>query len=312
MKKVLQWIGITIGAVAGYLLVRYGLPLLFALALIFGLDDALKSTSEETLGKLELTHIVQHHPVTDLTIDGVLTAFPIYRYDYGDKDIHAALMAHFTTADDWHIGALTSGIFAAQLEKIHPEAAFLLPDEDVIFDAWYTGEDALAYFDQDSHLFIYVDKTAFLTPGKFKMDGFTVPHDGYLYELETHSGFFGDGETYRACIVPEAARPALEATFSAHADWHKSPITRAEYIRLHRYEFWGAPDIFPTEVVTFDWWCYVDTYARAHPNDVPAYLPDNSNFPAAMQAIGARPGGNWLVALYDPDTGLFIFYQYDS
>ncbi len=315
MKKVLQWIGITIGAVAGYLLVHYGLPLLFAIALILGLgkeDDALSNTSEETLGKLELTHIVQNHTKNDLTIEGVVTAFPILHYDYADNDVHVALMTHFATAEGWHTGALPSSVYTEQLSRLHPEAAFLVPGSDVIFDAWYTDEDALAYFDQDKSLFIYLETCASPVPGEIKMDSFTVPHNGYLYELETHSGFFGNGETYRACIVPEAARPGLEETLSAHTDWHKSPISRAEYIHLHRYEFWRAPDIFPAEAVTFDWWCYVDTYARAHPNNVPTYLPDNSDFPVTMQEIGARPGANWLVALYDPDTGLFIFYQYDS
>lgn len=311
MKKVLQWIGITIGAVAGYLLVRYGLLLLLMVAVFTGLGtkmEALDNNAEQALGKLELTHIVQHHPVKDLTIDGMLTAFPIYRYDYGNKDIHAALMAHFATAEDWHIGTLTSGIFATQLAEIHPEAAFLLPDEDVIFDAWYTGEDALAYFDQDSCLFIYVDKTAILTPGKFKMEGFSVPHNGYLYETETHSGLFQDGETYRACIVPETARPALEASLASHADWHESPITRAEYIRLHQREFWAPQDLFPAEDVTFDWWLYVNE----HPEHTDALPPNNSDFPAAMRAIDARPVGNWVAAFYDKESGLFIFYEFDS
>lgn len=315
MKKVLTWLGITLGATAGFLMMRYGLPLLLMAAFLLGLEmehDALNNDAEEALTQLGLTHIVEYCTTDDLTIDGVMSAFPVYQYDDADNDVHAALMAHLVTAEDWHIGIMTSGVFAEQLAAQHPEAAFLLPEESITFDAWYTGADALAWFDRDSRLFIYMDKAASPTPGEFKADGITVPHTGYLYEMETHGGFFGDGDTYRACIVPEAAHPALEEALAAHADWHESPITREEYLRLHRHEFWSVPDLFPAEAVTFDWWCYVDTYARAHPGYEPDYIADNSNFPAAMQELGEHFSPNWLCALYDADTGLFIYYEYDS
>lgn len=200
MRKVLTWLGVALGAAVGCIMVRYGLPLLMMIALLFGLDaiDApLHSTAEQALGKLELTPIVQNHSKKDLTIEGVVTAFPILEYDAVDNDVHAALMAHLATAEGWQTGALPGSAYAEQLALLHPGAAFLLPEEDVIFDAWYTGEDALAYFDQDKSLFIYLERNGVSTPGEIRLDGFTVPHDGYLYELETHN-LFGYGETYQA------------------------------------------------------------------------------------------------------------------
>lgn len=315
MKKVLQWIGIVLGAAVGYIMVRYGLPLLMVILLFTGIsmeDEALNNSAEQALTELQLTQIVQHATSRDLTIEGVMTVFPVYQYDYVDNDVHAALMAHLATAEGWQTGTMASNIFSQQLADLHPGAAFLLPEDKITFDAWYTGADTLACFDRDSSLFFHLSKGATPSPGEIKTDGLTVPHNGYLYELETHSGFFGDGETYRACIVPDDARPALEAALAAHSDWQEGIITREEYIHLHTYEFWAVPHLFPAEAVTFDWWCYVDTYARAHPDFESEYTPDNSDFPAVMRQAGARPGSNWLVALYDADTGLFIYYQYDS
>jgi len=55
----------------------------------------------------------------------------------------------------------------------------------------------------------------------------------------------------------------------------------------------------------------VDAYARMYPEDASPTTPD-ARFPAAMQELGACWSMNWRCALYDPDTGLFIYYEHDT
>ena len=55
----------------------------------------------------------------------------------------------------------------------------------------------------------------------------------------------------------------------------------------------------------------MDTYELMYPDKADDDLPDD-DFPAVMAEGGAHQSGNWLCALYDVDTGLFIYYEWDS
>ena len=324
VKKVLPWIGIVLSAIGLGALIRFGIPALLYIFIIHGLEyehAAMNDNAESALRETGLTAYTEYATWHDLTIDGVITAFELPKYDnhVDNTNLWAGVMSLAAAHHNhWQVESVTAGEYISLLKTHLPEAAFLYPAADLVFDAKcvnMTGSTPaeLAFFDQDTGLMIYLC-TYVQQPqtGSITADKLSVPHNGYVYETETHGGFLGDGTTYRAFIVPEAERASLEATLAAHADWHAGAITRAEYIHLHNHEFYSVPGLYPTDDVTFDWWCYVNTYARAHPDFVSEYTPDNSDFPAVMQQAGARPAGNWLVALYDPDTGLFIYYEYDS
>ena len=312
MKKVLQWIGITAAYLGLGAMMFFGIPFMLVLLMVFGLENehaALNDDAEAALRETGLTAYTEFATWHDLSIEGTLTAFVMPKYDnhVDNTNLRAGLMSCAAETDGWHVEPVTVADYAA---RIPAEADFLLPD--VTFDAWFESAGTRSFFDQDSGLFVHLRKGETPKPGSIRAAGLTIPHNGYVYETETHGGFLGDGTTYRAFIVPEAERASLEATLTAHADWHAGAITRAEYIHLHNHEFYSVPGLYPADDVTFDWWCYVNTYARAHPDFVSEYVPDNSDFPAVMQQAGARHAGNWLVALYDADTGLFIYYEYDS
>lgn len=319
MKNVLKWAGIFFSVVVLGTVMAYGIPLMLALLLMTGLVagiegewDALNDASEQALTKIGLSAYTEYAPARHLTIDGTITAFQLDRYDYGtDYYIRDDLMTTAAQTDGWHIGEITAEGYQQQIAAFAPGANFLFPRDDLVFDAWYQS-DALAFFDHDTGLLICLDPERSPSPCTIQADTLTVPSSGCFYELETHSGWMGDGTTYQALIVPEAERPALEATLAAHADWHEGSITHAEYVTLHDREFYALPSLYPAADTTFDWWCYVNTFARNNPDFESDYIPDNSDFPAEMRENGARPSGNWLVAFYDADSGLFIFYQYDS
>lgn len=312
MKKVLQWLGITAAYLGLGTMMFFGIPFLLAMLLLAGLESehaAMDDQAEAALRETGLTAYTEFATWHDLSIEGTLTAFVMPKYDnhMDNTDLRAGVIAHAATADGWRVEPVTAQDYAACLPAA---AAFLLPD--ATFDAWFESAGTRSFFDQESGLLVHLHTDRQPHAGSVRADKLTIPHNGFVYETETHGGLLGDGTTYRAFIVPEEHRPALEKALAAHADWHAGAITRAEYIHLHNHEFYSVPGLYPAHDVTFDRWCYVNTYARAHPDFVSEYNPDNSDFPAVMQQVGARPAGNWLLALYDADTGLFIYYEYDS
>ncbi len=237
-------------------------------------------------------------------------AFHISEYDNHEEqtDLHALLLSCADEAEGWTVAPVTAEEYAAQLP---PGADFLLPDAALVFEASYRQGNTAAFFDDETGLFL-----CFL-PGKtsgarqIKAAGLTVSTGGWMYEMDTHGGFFGDGYAFKACIVPAEERAALKAAISAHADWHEGSIFQAEYTRLHQ-TFYKVPDLHPAADTVFDAWYYVDDFARQYPDFAPSASLSNAPFPAVMQEAGAVLSGNWTAAFYDEDTGLFIFYEFDS
>ena len=259
---------------------------------------------------LDATHLAaytKHAPYYSATVDDCMTIFEIAEYDnhVDNTDLRAGLIALAAGTEGWHVESVSAADYAA---RIPAEAAFLLPD--VTFDARFESADDMAFFDQESGLFVHLHKGEMPKPGTVRADKLTVPHNGVVYKMETHGGFHGDGSTFYALIIPEEKRVIFEETLNDHIDWHKGMVTHTEYAELLHF-FYECPELLPSDDFVFDQWYYVDTYARAHPNEAPD-RDIHPRFPAVMQEVGAHFSQNWLVALCDADTGLFIYYQYDS
>lgn len=315
MKKALNWLlNAAIIVIVGVAVAPLVLGVLFFILLFIasntGMLDGL-SRSEDAVAAMEATHLsayTTHAPYYSATVDDSMTIFKLFKYDnhVDNTDSHAGIMIHTASADEWHTGALSPAEYAA---CIPVEAGFLLPD--ATFDAWFESAEDIAFFDQETGLFIRLRKGEAPKPGSVRTNKLTVPHNGYLYEMETHGGFHGDGSTYYALIVPENQRSALEKVLVAHADWHMGDVPHAEYRVLHDELFFQVLPLYPVADVDFEWCSFVDTHARMYPEEASPTTPD-ARFPAAMQEIGACWSMNWLCALYDPDTGLFIYYESDT
>ena len=318
MRKVLKYLGyaalLLVLPAIGLLLVPLAIAVLWLIvfAVLSPFDDVLDGLSRseaaiEALKSANLSAYTEHAPYHCTTIDDCMTIFGIAEYDnhVDNTDLRAGLMALAAGTDGWHVEAVSAADYAT---RIPPEAAFLLPD--ATFDAWFESAEDMAFFDQESGLFVHLREGEAPKPGTVHADKLTVPHNGFVYEMETHGGFHGDGTTFYALIIPEEKRVAFEETLNDHTDWHKGMVTHAEYTELLRC-FYECPELLPSDDLVFDQWCYVDTYARSHPNEAPA-RDVHPRFPAVMREAGARFSQNWLIALYDVDTGLFIYYEYDS
>ncbi len=315
MSKSFRWFCRFFAAIVVFFVVTAGLGVLLATLLVTGFQEewnSRKAPAENTLNSLGLNAYAQYAPPDHLTIGDSLAAFTMFKYDNREDntDLHAGIMAHAVTADGWHTDPVSAAAYAACLHRTLPEAAFLFPEDSLAFDAWYQAESGeMGFFDQDTGLTVWFDPSAQPAPGSIRADRLTVPHNGYVYTMETHGGFHGDGTTFYALIVPEEKRAAFEQTISSHADWHDGTVTHAEYAVLQSC-FSECPELLPSADVTFDWWSHVDAYARSHPDEEPDF-DVHPDFPAVMREAGARWSLNWLVALYDVDTGLFIYYQTD-
>ncbi len=314
MKKALNWLlNAAMIVIAGVAVAPLVLGVLFFIMLFIasktGMLDGM-SRSEAAIAALDATHLsayTEHAPYHSMTVDDCMTIFDLFKYDnhIDNTDLRAGLLSLAAITDGWHMEPLPPDNYAA---RIPAEAAFLL--SDATFDAWFESTEDTAFFDQETGLFIHLRTGEAPKPGSVRANGLTIPHNGYLYEMETHGGFHGDGSTYYVLIVPEEKRPALEKALAAHADWHMGDVPHAEYRVMHDELFFQVLPLYPAADVDFEWCSFVDTYARMYPEDASPTTPD-TRFPAAMQEIGACWSMNWLCALYDPDTGLFIYYEHD-
>lgn len=303
MKKVKRALNILCAIVVGFIvfipLLMFGFIMLcFAGA---GQEQAeMRAVSKEVLVALGVQDADTYTTWHDLTIDGQLTAFEVPA-------------RAFEGTDGWITSSTTAAEYAAQLDAYAPEAAFLLPDAAVTFDLIHLGDGSdFTWYDPDTELLIHWQAQKSPQRGSVHIDTMKVAHSGWLYEIETHGGFHGDGTTFLAFIVPEEERSALTAKLATQEGWHPCAVTQAEYAAFQERVCYEVPPLFPAEDVVFDWCCYVDVFARMYPDHERTIELDGSAFPAALQEIGAVRSGNWLAAFYDTETGLMIYYEYDS
>lgn len=300
VKKALKILCVTV--LAGIVL----LPVLtsaFIMLCFAGIDQeqaAMSAVSKQVLTELGVAEVDAYTTRNDLTIDGQLTAFAVSAEAFSD-------------AEGWVATSVTCVDYAAQLRTYAPEAAFLLPDASITFDMIHLGDGtSITWYDADTELLIRWDAQKTPKRGTVRLDSLKVAHSGWVYECETHGGLHGDGTTFLAFIVPEEERAALEAKLPDQEGWMPCTVTQAEYAAFQERVFYEVPPLFPAENIIFDYCCYVDTFARRYPDHEHTTLLNNSAFPAALREAGAHHAGNWLTAFYDADTGLLIYYEYDS
>ena len=87
--------------------------------------------------------------------------------------------------------------------------------------------------------------------------------------------------------------------------WNEGEITRDELVRLMartQEEVW--PQLYPAAGIVFDRWCWEDrSGGKVFDWNTPA-------FPQALQNAGVQDSRDWVLTLYDEETGLQITYEY--
>ncbi len=298
--------------ILGVCLFLLALPALLAvlvyvvLLIAFSTDsgDYEKQRMQAILSEMGMAEVSIAAPYDLLLMDDALTAGTLFQYDnrVDNTDLWSLFMATAQTAEGWHVAPVSPAEFA---EALPEGAAFLLPAGD--FDAWYAKDGVRAWFDADTGLFVHLDGDTLRTHHS-TVFGVNV-YDAATWAMDTHGGFHGDGDAFRALIVPQGQRAGLVSAMGKNDSWHESPITQAEYVAMTAH-FYSPPDLYPAADVVFDWWVWSDDYYKQYGEPWAWTRP--CDFPQAMENAGACHTGNWSVALYDEETGLLIYYEYDS
>ena len=93
-----------------------------------------------------MTAYVDYAPYHAMVVDNSLSAFILPKYDNhtNKTDLRAGIMACVAELPNWHVEEFSCDKYAAKLNAVFTEAAFLLP-ADVTFDAWYEDAERLAF-----------------------------------------------------------------------------------------------------------------------------------------------------------------------
>ncbi len=245
-----------------------------------------------------------------VTADG-LTAFEVSVYDdhVNNTRQRDVMQEAAKSAAGWHAETLTWAEFARHQAKLAPETAFLQPDTG--FTAWYADETSFAAFDAESGLFMLLTGAA----GKardFAEAGLRITRIEGMYSFDSHGGFFDNGVSWQAFVVPQEQRGAAEAAMTSGGSWREGEITRAEYVRMHQAFPGWLPGLYPAKDVVFDLWYWEDAFAAMHPERAQETGGSLEQYPRVMQDAGVVRSRNWRVAVYDRESGLLIWYAYDS
>lgn len=267
------------------------------LALVYGV----RTNVSTDLSALNLPKV---HVYRDLYMqcgDGFFAyVMPWYASRDNPGDLRADAMNAITSAEGWHTEPVTAAEFDELLRACQVGIP-LAPAADAIYDAWFfrqggiyppvlpaqrpAGEWTLCFFDRDNGTFITLtqdntmqdaDALAQHSPEKLPLAalGLEGISLGTLPFLRQETPV-----SLTALEVPAALRDEFLRLMTASGFWQESSTSRRDFsamLKSMQEEVW--PCLYPAVGVTFDW-CFQQGKTSA-----------------------------W----YDVDTGLFIYYQYDS
>lgn len=221
---------------------------------------------------------------------------PWYDSRENPRDLRADAMDAISAANGWHTEPVTAAAFAALLQACQVSLP-LHPAEDAVYDAWFfrheslypevlpaqrpAGQWTLSFFDRDSGTFITLTQadttqdTAALKPSLT-----VLGLSGLENRLGTLPVLLQDTPvSLTAFEIPAALRGTILSRIDSSGIWQKCSISGREAASLLanlQEEVW--PCLVPSASAAFDWHCQQGTH----------------------------------FALYDPDTGLFIYYESDA
>lgn len=217
---------------------------------------------------------------------------PWYESRSNPRDLRTDAMQAIYSAEGWHAEPVTAASLN-ELLMICQTSIPLQPAPDTVYDAWFfryagaypavmptqrpTGDWTLCFFNQDNGTFIT------LTEGAATQDTRELPLKnlaldgiplGHVSILQQETPFL-----LMTFEIPSSLCPDVLQRLSSSPLWRASRITCSDFSRqLERMQEEVWPCLYPAAEVVFDWCFQQDK----------------------------------LHALYDPDTGLFIYYEYDS
>lgn len=261
-------------------------------ALLLYLVHAVKADIVADLSALNLPSVEVYRDLYMQCGDGFFAyVMPWYESRSNPGDLRADAMQAISSAEGWHAEPVTATALN-ELLMICQTSTPLHPAPDGVYDAWFfrhegaypaalptqrpAGKWTLCFFDQDNGTFITLTDAAILQDAsELPLQAFALEGLplGYVPILQQETPF-----SLTAFEMPSSLRPDVLQRLSSSL-WQASRITCSDFSRqleCMQEEVW--PCLYPASEVIFDWCFQQDK----------------------------------LHALYDPDTGLFIYYESDS
>lgn len=248
-----------------------------------------------------------------------LTAFamPLYRSREDPTNLRLLALEKLEEVPGWHVEPVEAARVTEIMKACCPEAT-LFPAEDSRFEAWYfrqgkeypetlpsklaEGDWTLGFFDVDAGLWLHMDSEAAHGP----VDDLPLAEIGIEgMEVGSYAAIRQEGPiSITSLILPEGVRSSL---LNSKMGWEKGEQTHREIVRMlngTQEEAW--PQIYPAADMVFDQWMLVDDRSEAPLSyEWRAYA-----YPEALKEKGISYTRDWLLALYDRETGQLVIYEY--
>lgn len=250
--------------------------------------DARVRAAREALG-LEGTILYDFNAIY---MGDALTAFcmPQYRSHEDHRDLRKEALERLWTVPGWHVETLDAEQVTAVMRTLCPGAT-LFPNEGVSFQAWFCEQDGE-----------YPETIPDSMNGESWTLGFYAMEEGWWLYLNDKGGDMGENARLQqagpiaisaACQLPDGG------------PWNMGEITREELIRLMDWtqeEAW--PQLYPAAGIVFDRWRWEDrSGGKQFGWNTPA-------FPQVLKNAGIQDSRDWVLTLYDEETGLQVRYEY--
>ena len=220
-----------------------------------------------------------------------LSAFcmPHYFSREDPRDLREEALEKLRAIPGWHVEEVDAARVTALMQACCPGAA-LFQMEGVAFQAWFCEMDGE-----------YPETMPDDLTGQWTL-GFFCKEAGWWLCMNEKGCELGK-------IVPmqQVGPIAITAAYQPAGDgpWNEGEITRDELVRLMaRTQEEVCPQLYPAAGIVFDRWCWEDrSGGKTFDWNTPA-------FPQALQNAGIQDSRDWVLTLYDEETGLQITYEY--
>ena len=221
-----------------------------------------------------------------------LSAFcmPHYYSREDPRDLREEALEKLRTLPGWHAEEVDAAQVTALMQACCPGAA-LFPMEGVSFQAWYCEVDG-----ENPETIPYE------LAGDSWTLGFFCKKAGWWLCLNEKGRELG-----KTVPMQQTGPIAITAAYQPADDgpWSEGEITRDELVRLMartQEEVW--PQLYPAAGIVFDRWRWEDrSGGKTFDWNTPA-------FPQALKNAGIQDSRDWVLTLYDEETGLQITYEY--
>lgn len=220
-----------------------------------------------------------------------LSAFcmPHYYSREDPRDLREEALEKLRTLPGWHVEEVDAAQVTALMQAFCPGAA-LFPMEGVSFQAWFCEMDGE-----------YPETIPGETTGQWTL-GFFCKEAGWWLCMNERGCELGESVPMQQ-VGPIAVTAAYQP--ADDGPWNEGEITRDELVRLMaRTQEEVCPQLYPAAGIVFDRWRWEDRSGGK------AFDWNTSAFPQALLNAGIQDSRDWVLTLYDEETGLQITYEY--